>query len=285
MNRRRFLTRTAAALSCGVHAFPPSTARGLQAATAPAEMETPMSPDAMTLFLCGDVMTGRGIDQILPHPSKPQLYESYMRSAAGYVELAERASGAIRRPVGYSYIWGDALAEFDRRQPDVRIVNLETSVTVSEDAAPRKGIHYRMHPANVACLGAARFDCCSLANNHVLDWGRKGLVETLDTLRGAGIRTAGAGRDEQEATAPAVLEVPGKGRVLVFAVCTQDSGVPSIQYRRVGEGVDGVDLDDIAPHGEHPAPAQRDQIGAHRRPGGEHAAYGCGELNSRWLDG
>ena len=31
--------------------------------------------DAITLFLCGDVMTGRGIDQVLPHPADPSLYE------------------------------------------------------------------------------------------------------------------------------------------------------------------------------------------------------------------
>jgi poly-gamma-glutamate synthesis protein (capsule biosynthesis protein) len=31
----------------------------------------------VTLFLCGDVMTGRGVDQILPHPSKPELHEPY----------------------------------------------------------------------------------------------------------------------------------------------------------------------------------------------------------------
>lgn len=47
------------------------------------------------LFLCGDVMTGRGIDQVLPHPSKPHLYEAFMSSAADYVALAERAHGAI----------------------------------------------------------------------------------------------------------------------------------------------------------------------------------------------
>jgi poly-gamma-glutamate synthesis protein (capsule biosynthesis protein) len=51
----------------------------------------------------------------------------------------------------------------------------------------------------------------------VLDWGRKGLDETLDTLHGAGIRTAGAGRYEAEARAPAIVDVPGAGRVLVFA--------------------------------------------------------------------
>jgi poly-gamma-glutamate synthesis protein (capsule biosynthesis protein) len=39
----------------------------------------------VTLFLCGDVMTGRGIDQVLPHPGSPRLYEPYLNSAAAYV--------------------------------------------------------------------------------------------------------------------------------------------------------------------------------------------------------
>lgn len=181
---------------------------------------------ATTLFLCGDVMTGRGIDQILPHPSKPHLYEAYMRSARGYVDLAERATGPIPRPVDFRYVWGDALGELERVRPDARIVNLETAVTVSEDAWPGKPIHYRMHPSNVGCLTAAQIDCCVLANNHVLDWGRRGLLETLDTLHREGVQTAGAGRGEGEAAAPAVLDLPGKGRVLVFAFGTEDSGVP-----------------------------------------------------------
>ena len=180
----------------------------------------------VTLFLCGDVMTGRGIDQILPHPSKPHLYEPYVRSALGYVELAEQATGPIKRSVDFPYIWGDALAELERVRPNARIINLETSVTAAEDAWPGKGIHYRMHPSNVACISAAKIDCCVLANNHVLDWGHRGLAETLGTLRNAGLRTAGAGRDEAEAAAPAAIELPGNRRVLVFAFGMESSGVP-----------------------------------------------------------
>ena len=51
--------------------------------------------DLITLFLCGDVMTGRGIDQVLPHPSDPRLYELYTESALAYVELAEKVNGPI----------------------------------------------------------------------------------------------------------------------------------------------------------------------------------------------
>jgi len=120
---------------------------------------------------------------------------------------------------------GDALAELERVQPHARIINLEIAVTASEDAAPDKSIHYRMHPANTRCLTAAKIDCCVLANNHVLDWGRSGLLETLEVLHGAGIRTAGAGRDDTEAAAPALIELPGRGRVLVFAFGMESSGV------------------------------------------------------------
>ncbi|MDA8109700.1 MAG: CapA family protein [Betaproteobacteria bacterium] len=218
---------------------------------------------AVTLFLCGDVMTGRGIDQILPHPSAPQLFEPYVHSALEYVELAERANGPIPRRVPSDYVWGDALAELARVRPDARIVNLETAVTVSEDAVPGKGIHYRMNPANAACLGAAALDCCVLANNHVLDWGRAGLAETLATLHAAGLRSAGAGAEANEAAAPAVIELPGKRRVLVFAAATEDSGVPP-RWAATGER-SGVNLlCDLSPRS---VDAVARQVRAHKRDG------------------
>lgn len=183
-------------------------------------------PAAVTLFLCGDVMTGRGIDQILPHPAAPRLHEAYARSALDYVELAECASGPLARAVDFTYVWGDALAELERRKPDVRIVNLETAVTRSDAAWPGKAVHYRMHPENVPCLESALIDCCVLANNHVLDWGRDGLTETLHTLHGAALRTAGAGATLDEACAPAIMAPARGGRVLVYGYATPSSGVP-----------------------------------------------------------
>ncbi len=138
-------------------------------------------------------MLGRGIDQVLPHPCRPILHESYVHSALDYVRLAEEAHGPIPRPVVPSYIWGAALDELNRSQPDARIINLETAITRSEDFAP-KGINYRMSPENADCLTAAAIDCCVLANNHILDWGRVGLLDTLTALERLQIKSAGAGR-------------------------------------------------------------------------------------------
>ncbi len=180
----------------------------------------------LTIFLCGDVMTGRGIDQVLPHPGDPTLYESYVVDARDYVKLAEHVNGPIPRPASFKYIWGDALAELKQIGVDVRIINLETSITTSDDCWPDKGIHYRMHPQNIGCLTAAHINACSLANNHILDWGYAGLIETLDTLDRAGVAHAGAGHNATEAAAPAVLEVPGKGRVLLFSYGSNTGGIP-----------------------------------------------------------
>jgi poly-gamma-glutamate capsule biosynthesis protein CapA/YwtB (metallophosphatase superfamily) len=189
---------------------------------------SPSKPDVhqiIRVFLCGDVMTGRGIDQILPHPCNPELHEDWVQSAGGYVRLAEQAHGRIPSNVAPSYIWGAALDQLDRVHPDARVINLETSITRSDAYIP-KGINYRMSPENAECLLTAGIDCCVLGNNHVLDWDRSGLLETLATLERLRIKSAGAGRNLVEASAPAVVEIEGKGRVIVFSLASVTSGVP-----------------------------------------------------------
>jgi poly-gamma-glutamate synthesis protein (capsule biosynthesis protein) len=179
----------------------------------------------VTLFVCGDVMLGRGIDQILPHPSDPTLYEHYMGSAIDYVRLAERRYGEIPRRCSFDYVWGDSLADLDTAEPLARIINLETSVTTSMSPEP-KGINYKMNPDNVVCLKVAAIDCCVLANNHVLDWGVAGLLETLSTLEREGFAVAGAGADAAQAAVPAAIDLPNDRRVLVFGFGTTTSGIP-----------------------------------------------------------
>ncbi|MFI8825518.1 CapA family protein [Streptomyces sp. NPDC053431] len=178
------------------------------------------------LFLCGDVMLGRGVDQILPHPLDPALPERYVRDARDYVTLAEAVSGPVPRPAGPAYPWGEALGLIDAARPDARVVNLETSVTRHPEPVPGKAVHYRMDPANLPALSAVRPDVVVLANNHVLDYGRRGLDETLGALAGAGLRTVGAGRDAEEARRPATVPLPGGRRLLVFALGLASSGVP-----------------------------------------------------------
>jgi len=182
---------------------------------------------SITLFMAGDVMTGRGIDQVLPHPGDPRLHESFVKDARRYVALAEAANGLIQTPLQCKALWGGALLEWQRIAPDARLINLETSVTTSRDYWPGKGVHYKMHPNNIACLAEAGIDYCSLANNHVLDWGYSGLTETLASLADRKIRFSGAGENRQQAEQAAIIEVAEKGRVIVFSYGFRSSGIPS----------------------------------------------------------
>lgn len=222
-----------------------------------------MRNDPVSVFLCGDVMTGRGVDQILPHPGDPRLWESYTRDARAYVALAEKVNGPIPRPVDFSWPWGEALSVLADAAPEVRVINLETSITRSDDVAEGKAVTYRMAPENVPCLMVARPDVCALANNHVLDFGRRGLVDTIGVLARANVAAVGAGRDAEDAARPAVVPVKGAGRVIVYSTGMQSSGIPDSWAATPTRA--GVDLVPEPPDAAADALARR--MVARKRPG------------------
>ena len=195
--------------------------------------------NSVTLFLCGDVMLGRGIDQILPHSVSPKLFESYVKDARDYVRLAEIKNGPIAKPVTFSYIWGDALKIWKNMAPDAKIINLETSITTHNKPWAGKGINYRMHPKNVEVLKTAGIDFCSLANNHTLDWERAGLTETINTLKKSGITFAGTGINDAEAAKPAILSL-NKGKIIVLAYGAKSSGIPKSWAAK--ENLSGINM-------------------------------------------
>lgn len=206
-------------------------------------------------------MTGRAVDQLLPHPGDPRLSEPYVRDATTYLRLAEEVNGPVPRPVPPAWPWGDALPVLAHLAPDARIVNLETSVTRADDADRGKAVHYRMTPENVPCLTTAGLHVCTLANNHSGDFGQAGLRDTLHSLAGARLATAGAGEDLPAARRPAAVPVDG-ARVLVFSVATTSSGVPP--HWAAAPGRPGVDLLPDLSHRTADALAARVAGAAHR---------------------
>jgi poly-gamma-glutamate capsule biosynthesis protein CapA/YwtB (metallophosphatase superfamily) len=177
------------------------------------------------------------------------------------VLIAEQANGPIPRRNGPSYVWGVALDQLARMRPDARIINLETAVTRSKDRV-HKGINYRMSPENAACRAAVKIDCCALANNHVLDWGRSGLEETVATLEMLNIKATGAGRNDREASAPAVLNI-ADARLLIFSFGSTSSGIP-LEWAATGRAP-GVNL--LPDLSEPSASKVADQVMALKRPG------------------
>jgi poly-gamma-glutamate capsule biosynthesis protein CapA/YwtB (metallophosphatase superfamily) len=136
--------------------------------------------------------------------------------------------GRIPKPMSFAAVWGDSLAELDRQAPDLRVINMETAVTESEDYWQGKGINYRMNPANAPVLSAAAVDVAALANNHVLNCGYAGLAETVTMLTNRNINHTGAGKNRKEAEAPAIVDVNGKTRVIVLSFAEMTSGVPDV---------------------------------------------------------
>ena len=131
------------------------------------------------------------------------------------VEVTLDAVGDIMlaRSIGRQMAERGPAFPFERVQPvlataDVRTGNLELPLT--ERGAPAaKDYVFRAPPSVVAGLRYAGFDVLSLANNHTLDYGPEGLLDTLATLERAGIASTGAGRTPEEAHAPAIITVKG----------------------------------------------------------------------------
>ena len=176
------------------------------------------------ILLCGDVMLGRGIDQILPFPNNPRIHEPFVKDARHYIRFAEEISGKINYPVSFDYVWGDALTEFEKENINLRIINLETSITSNEEFEP-KGINYKLNPKNIEVLKTFKVDIVCLANNHILDYKEKGLLDTLETLEKVNILYCGAGKDINEAKKPAIKDFLDY-RVLVFNYAHISSGTP-----------------------------------------------------------
>ena len=97
------------------------------------------------------------------------------------------------------------------RSADLTIVNLECAITSSLDHWPgaRKAFYFGAPPQAIETLIGAGVDMVSLANNHALDFGTEGFLDTLAALRSHGIRYAGAGADLDEALTPAIVDCKG----------------------------------------------------------------------------
>ncbi|AZH28897.1 CapA family protein [Paenibacillus sp. M-152] len=92
---------------------------------------------------------------------------------------------------------------------DLTIANLETPVTTNGVGALNKTYVYKSSPKALTAMAVAGVDAVNLANNHILDQGTSGLLDTLKYLDEKGIAHAGAGRNAKEAYAPHYFERNG----------------------------------------------------------------------------
>jgi poly-gamma-glutamate synthesis protein (capsule biosynthesis protein) len=120
---------------------------------------------------------------------------------------------------------------------DVAIVNLETAVT--ERGEPEgKTYTFRAPESAYTALAAAGIDVVSVGNNHSLDFGEVGLLDTLDAAERHGIASIGGGRDRAEAYGAHHVEVGGR-RIAILAA-TQVLGASAYDRWVAGDATPGI---------------------------------------------
>jgi poly-gamma-glutamate capsule biosynthesis protein CapA/YwtB (metallophosphatase superfamily) len=91
---------------------------------------------------------------------------------------------------------------------DLRVGNLECAIT-EQNTPEKKNFPLKAPLKTVQALSLAKFDLLSLANNHAMDYGYAGLVDTQAALSRSGITTVGAGSNASIAHAPVIIEKNG----------------------------------------------------------------------------
>ena len=125
---------------------------------------------------------------------------------------------------------------------DARMTNLETTLTRGQcyPSAFSGGTWLTSEPAVLCDLLAYGFNLVGWANNHTLDYGPQGLLETKRNLDAAGVAHAGAGKNLYEASRPAMLDTP-KGRVAFLSICsTFDPSARAGEQSRAQPGRPGL---------------------------------------------
>jgi poly-gamma-glutamate capsule biosynthesis protein CapA/YwtB (metallophosphatase superfamily) len=136
--------------------------------------------------------------------------------AGGDVNFGRECGQAILVDPGYdpfrfvAPLWRDA---------DLRFVNLESQLSEQggETQHPRNRLIFTGPPGGGRTLAQAGIHVASTANNHAWDYGKKAMLETLDNLAAAGVKSVGTGRTLDAAYEPAVFDLHGRS-VAVFAV-------------------------------------------------------------------
>jgi len=134
---------------------------------------------------------------------------------AGDTMLGRKVGAAIAESGPESLVAEDVVAV--AREADLLVLNLECCISERGERWPDPGkpFFFRAPPAATETLLRLGVSCVTLANNHALDFGAEGLLDTFEHLRAAGIDWVGAGTDRERARSHVMLESDGL-RLAVF---------------------------------------------------------------------
>lgn len=107
----------------------------------------------------------------------------------------------------YSLLFGDFLKFI--KKVNLSLVNLECPITTSNDKIKKTGPCLKSSENAIKALKFAGFNVLTLANNHILDYGEKGVIDTLYFSQEHGFDTIGAGKNLTDASTPLIKIING----------------------------------------------------------------------------
>lgn len=159
---------------------------------------------------------------------------------------------------------------FDEVKPiieeaDYSIVNFEFPIVLDStkvDPIPKSGPNLRGTIEAVDAIKYAGFDCCTLANNHILDQGQQCCLDTIIELQKSGIDTVGAGKNLTVASSILYKEIRGEKLAVIncceheFTIATEKTAGanplnPIQQFYKIQEARRNADYVLVIVHGGH----------------------------------
>lgn len=174
----------------------------------------------MALGLEADLETNKELNEDISLEEEKDTHPyDFTVCFAGDINLAENWGTTIFMDSQQNGIKDCISAELFEYMQDADIMCLNNEFTYSTNGEPLAGKAYcfRANPERVEILKEMGVDVVKLANNHAYDYGSQSLLDTMDTLKNAGIEYVGAGSNLEKAMAPVYIEVDGKTVAFVAA--------------------------------------------------------------------
>ena len=170
-----------------------------------------LPPKPHTLLFVGDIMLSRGVANVMEREG--DVFYPF-RLVADEIRSADFAFGNLENPIS------------NRGKNQGSIYS------------------FRADPQVVHALAFAGFDALSVANNHIWDWGREALEDTIELLTINNIQGVGAGMNYADANEPKFFTLPGGTTLALFAYTNL---LPrSLEATETTSGLSHFDIDLIA---------------------------------------
>lgn len=142
---------------------------------------------------------------------------------AGDLTLQDRAAHSDWNEIALQHAFHDVKKIIDGC--DHAIVNLESPITNSVNAIIKDGPSLKNAPAVIQIIKYCGFDTVTLANNHLMDYGKSGVMDTISICKENEFNTVGAGQDLLTARKPLILKKESDITIGIINVCEHESSI------------------------------------------------------------